>query len=40
METFHITFWAITILIIFVYTIDWGWLIEKVFEMIGGRDEN
>jgi len=35
-----LTMIAISALIIFVYTIDWVWLIEKAFDTIGGCNEN
>ena len=31
---------VISALIVFVYTIDWDWLIEKAFDTIGGCNEN
>ena len=37
METLTIV--AISTLIIFAYTIDWSWLISKVFDIIGGCND-
>lgn len=30
---------AAVLIIVFVYTIDWVWLIEKAFDLIGGCNE-
>lgn len=35
-----LTMIAISALIIFVYTIDWHWVMTKAFDIIGGCDEN
>ena len=38
METFLTV--ATATIIVFAFTADWGWIISKLFDLIGGCNEN